>query len=95
LQWGQWMSGWFYQSMICHSFPFGVCHRSMSGDYDPQFQLLQIETWSSKLIVKTTIIQEGNFELTSRTIVGHVNLSLANGQATINRISVGDCIRNP
>jgi hypothetical protein len=36
------------------------------------------------------IKQEGNFELTSRTFVGHVNLSLANSQATIFRVSVGD-----
>jgi len=46
------------------------------------------------LIVKTTIKQEGNFELTSRTFVGHVNLSLATSLATIVRISVGDCVRN-
>jgi len=67
----------------------------MSGEYDPQFQSLQIETCTPKSIVKTMIKQEGNFELTSRMFVGHVNLSLANSQATIFRITVGDCIRNP
>jgi hypothetical protein len=41
------------------------------------------------------ITQEGNFELTSRTFVGHVNLSLATGHGTIFRTSVGDCARNP
>jgi len=41
------------------------------------------------------IKQEGNFELTSLTFVGHVNLSLANSQATIFWISVGDFVWNP
>jgi len=66
----------------------------MSGEYDPQFQSLQIETCTPKLIVKTMIEQEGNFELTSRTFVGHVNLFLANSRATILQIPVGDCDRN-
>jgi len=39
--------------------------------------------------------QEGNFELTSCTFVGHIYLSLANSKATIFRISVGDCVQNP
>ena len=38
--------------------------------------------------------QEGNFELTSRTFVGHVNRSSANSQATILRMSVGDVVPN-
>ena len=54
--------------------------------------------WSSRqrLNTKGTFKKrEGNFELTSPTVVGHVNLPLANSQATIVRISVGDCGRNP
>jgi hypothetical protein len=66
----------------------------MPGECDPQFQSLQSETCTPELMVKTAIKQEGNFELTSRTFVGHVNLSLANSQATIIQISVGDCVRN-
>jgi len=80
--------------MINLSFPFVTCQRSMSGEYDPQFQLLQIETCTPKLMVKTTIEQEVNFELTSRRFVGHVNLSFANSQATIFRIQLGDCVWN-
>jgi len=94
LRWGQWMLGWFHQSMMNLSFPFVVCHRSMSGKYDPQFQLLQIETCTSKLIVKTTVKQEGNFKLTSREFVGHVYLALANSQAIIFRMSVRQCLLN-
>ena len=67
----------------------------MFGEYDPQFQSLQIGTCTPTLIVKTTIKQEGNFELTSRMFLGHVNLSLANSQATILWITVGDCVQNP
>jgi len=67
----------------------------MCGEYDPQFQSLQIEACTPKVIVTTTIKEEGNFEPNSRMFVGHVNLSLANGQATILRISVGDFVRNP
>jgi len=80
--------------MIGLSFPYVVCHRSMSTEYDPQFQLLQIETCTPELIVKTPIKQEGNFELTSCTYVGHVNLSFANGQATILRITVGVTVQH-
>jgi hypothetical protein len=49
------MSGWLYQSMIYLSFPFVVCHRSMSGKSAPQLQLLLIKTCTPTLIVKTTI----------------------------------------
>jgi len=83
-----------YQSMICLSFPFAVCHRCMTSEYGAQFQSLQIETCIPKLIVKTTIKQEGIFELTSGTFVGHGNLSIANSQGTIVRMSVGDCVQN-
>jgi hypothetical protein len=38
------------------------------------------------------IKQDVNFELTSQTFVGHVNLSLANSQATISQIAVGDWV---
>jgi len=38
--------------------------------------------------------QEANFELTSRTFLGHVKLSLAHNLATIWKISEGDCVRN-
>jgi len=79
--------------MIYHSFPFVVCHGSISSEQDQQFQSLQIEWCTPELIVKTTIELEGNIELTSQTFVGHVNLSLANSQATIFRISVGDFVR--
>jgi hypothetical protein len=67
----------------------------MLGEYDPQFQLLQIEPCTPELIIKTLIIYEGNFKLTSRMFVGHVNMSFANSLDTILRISVGDCVRNP
>jgi len=78
--------------MFYLSFPFVICVRSMSGESDPQFQSLPIETCTPKLIVKTTIRQEGNFELASQMFVGHVNRSLANRQATIIWISVRDCV---
>jgi hypothetical protein len=55
-------------------------------------QKLQIESGTHKFIVKTMMIQEGNFELTSQMIVGHVNLSLAKIQVTIFRISEGNCV---
>jgi hypothetical protein len=67
----------------------------MPGEYDPEFQWLQIETYAPKLIVATRIIQEWNIERTSRTFVGHVNLCLAKSQPTIFRISVGDCVQKP
>ena len=66
----------------------------MYNEYDPKFQLLQIETCTPELIMKTMIEQEQNFELTPRKFVGHVNLSLANRQANILRISVGDFVQN-
>jgi len=78
--------------MIDRSFPFVVCHRSISGEYDPQFESLQIKTCTAILIGKTTIKQQGNFELTSQTFVGHVNLTVANSQATVFRTSVGDSV---
>lgn len=77
-----------YQTMIFLSFPFVICHRGMSSEWDPQFQSLQFKTCTSKLIIKITIKQAGNFEYTSETFVGCVMLSLANSQATIVRISV-------
>jgi hypothetical protein len=80
--------------MINPSFTYITCHGSMSGKYDPPCQLLQFETCTLKLIVKTSINQEGTFELIPRTFVGHVNLSLANSQATIFRICVSDFIQN-
>jgi hypothetical protein len=67
----------------------------MSGEYDPQFQWLQIKTSTAKLIVEATIKQEGNYKLTSQTFMGHVDLCMANSQATIFWISVGNCVRNP
>jgi len=67
----------------------------MSGESDPQFQSLQIKICTSKLIVKTMIKQEENIELTLWMFVGHVNLIMANSQATIFRISVGDIVWNP
>jgi len=66
----------------------------MSGEYDPQFQSLQMQTCTPKLIVKTTMKHEGNFEPTSRTFVGHGNLSLNNSQDTMFQISVGDSNQN-
>jgi len=41
------------------------------------------------------IEQEGNFEFTLRTFVGHVNLSMAKSQAMSIRISVGNFVPNP
>jgi len=67
----------------------------MSGEYDPQFQLLEMKTWTRELIVKTTIKHQVNFVLPSPTFVGDVNLALANSQVTILRIAVGKCVRNP
>jgi hypothetical protein len=67
----------------------------MSGGCDPQYQWLQINNFNPKLILNTTIKPEGDFELTSQTFVGHVNLILGNLQATMFRISVGDSVRNP
>jgi len=81
--------------MIYLSFPFVISHRSMSGEYDPQSHSLEITTCSPKLIVKTTIKQEGNFELVSGTFVGHLNVSLANTLATIFGISLGNMFWNP
>jgi len=83
-----------YQLTINLSFPFAVCHRCMSSEYEPRFQLLQIKTCTPRLIMKATVHQDGHCELTSQTFVGHVNLSLANSQATIIRISVGDFVPN-
>ena len=74
---GQWMSASSYQSTIYLSFLCVVHHRSMSGEYDLQFQSLRIKTCTPKLIVKTTIKQPGNFELTSGRFVRHVNMPLA------------------
>jgi hypothetical protein len=52
----------------------------MSGEYDPQFQLLQIKTCTPKSIIKTTIKQEANFEVSLQRFVGHVMLSLTNSR---------------
>jgi len=67
----------------------------MSGEQDPRYQALQIEMCTPNLIVKRTIEQEANFELTSRTFMGYVNLTWANSNATIFQISVGGRVRNP
>jgi hypothetical protein len=45
-------------------------------------------------MVKTTCKQQENFELTSRTFVWHVNLSLTNNQTTIFWIPVDNCVQN-
>jgi len=66
----------------------------MSGEYDPQFQLLQIQTCTSKFILRMTINHEENIELMSRVFLGLVNLSLAKRQGTICWISVGDSVWN-
>jgi hypothetical protein len=50
-----------------------------------------METGTHILIMKRKIKQEGNFELTLETFVGHANLYMVNSQAIILRISVGDC----
>jgi len=63
--------GLIQRSMIYLSFPFVECQRSMSGEYDPKFQSLQVETCTSKLVVKTTSKQERNFEHSSRTFLEH------------------------
>jgi len=89
------MSGWFCQSMIYLSFPFVVCHRSMSSEYDPQFHSLQIETCTPKLLVKTTTKQHRNFKLPLGWFAGHLNLYFVNSQATIFHITVGDWVQNP
>jgi hypothetical protein len=41
----------------------------MSGEQDPQFQSLQIETCTAKFLVNVMKKQEGNFELTSQMFV--------------------------
>jgi len=38
---------------------------------------------------------EANFELTSLIFVGHLTVSLANGQATIVLITEGNIVQNP
>jgi hypothetical protein len=62
----------------------------MSGESDPQFQSLPIKTCTLQLIIKTLIAQEGNFELSTWTFVAQGNLLLANSQANIFRMSLGD-----
>jgi len=64
----------------------------MSSEYDPQFESLQLEICSPKLIVKTMIKNEVNIDLTLRMFVGHENLFLASSQPTIFRITVWDSI---
>jgi hypothetical protein len=49
--------------MINPLFQFVICHRGISGTFDPQFQLLQIETCTPELIIKVKIEQDGNYEL--------------------------------
>jgi len=93
-RWRQWMSSRFYQWMIYRSLQFGVQHRNMCSESHPDFHSLQIENCTAKLIVKTTIKQEGNFELTSQRLLGHLNLSQANSKATILQICVRDFHRN-
>jgi hypothetical protein len=67
----------------------------MSGEYDPHFQSLQIETCTSKLIVKTMIKQQWYLELTLQSFAGHVKRFMANCLALIVRISVGVWVQNP
>jgi hypothetical protein len=88
------MSGLFYQSMVNLSFPFVVCHRTMSSEQHPHYQSLQMKTCSPQLIIKAMIKQDGNFEITLQNFVGHVNLFLANSSATIFWINVGDWVPN-
>jgi len=57
--------------------------------------MLQIETYTLEMIVKTMIEPKGNFEFTLQTFMGHVILSLANSQTSMFGISAGNCIRNP
>jgi len=61
----------------------------MSAEFNQQFQSLQIETCTSKLIVKKTIKEKGRCELTSCMFVGHVDLFMPNTQETIIQIAVG------
>jgi len=42
----------------------------MSGEYDPKFQSLQIETCTPELIAKTTIKQEGALNLPHKHLWG-------------------------
>jgi len=41
------------------------------------------------------IREEGNFELTSQTFIGHLNQLLTNRYATSLHLSVGHYVRNP
>ena len=66
----------------------------MFGEEDPKFQSLQIKSCTSRLIVKTIIKQEWNFEFTLWKFVGLVNQSFANSHATMIQTSVGDIVRN-
>jgi len=54
-----------------------------------------MQTGFPESIVRTTMKQVRNFDLTSRMFVGHVNLSLENSQATIFETSVDDVVQNP
>jgi len=74
--------------------PIYRIHRSMSDENDQKFPSLQIKTCTPKPIIKTTMKQQLNFELILQMLVWHVNLSLANSQAIIFWISVGNLIRN-
>jgi len=89
------MSSWFHQLRIYLSFSFFGCHWSLSGESGPQFQSLHIQTCTDKLIMKTIIKWEENFEPTSWKFLGHFNRSLANTQATIVEIIIGDFVWNP
>jgi hypothetical protein len=44
---------------------------------------VESQSYSSKLIIKVMLNQEGNFELTAQMFVEHANLALGTNLATI------------
>lgn len=66
----------------------------MFGEYDPQLLSLQIEICTSKLIIRTMLKQQWDFEFTSRMFVWHVYLFMPDSQASIYQISVGNFVEN-
>jgi hypothetical protein len=70
--------------MINLASPFVVGHKSMSSKEDRQCQSLQIETCNPTLMIKKTIKEKGNFELTQRISARHVKMILANSHITNN-----------
>jgi hypothetical protein len=69
--------------MISLLFSFVVYHRGTSDPYDLQYRHVESKSYSSKLIIKVMLNQEGNFELTAQMFVEHANLVLGTNQATI------------